>query len=344
MRPLIAVIGIIVHTPERVCYTTTAFIGRKDAVNSKTVAKAVVDAWEELGLPRDRVGVVLVDMKAFRGHLAAFFGNAGLRTCWAHSANKFGAAMQEHKGLADMRNYMRWMCSLLWGAQQAQRRQRYIAFIGATLLDYTATRWSSSMEIAAHHSKKLRAESHWVKQEAEDHKKKREKEIDENGEVVQLPTVLQNALDVLEKKRMLRHLSLTFYAGMGDPIYKFIEGLQVDIVLKSCRGGERRPIAHRLYARVPELEAKLENLVQDVTQVPEVLALFDLLKQYDLRASRISMLLRVGQKVLAVVQKYKRNQLGFFDEVRVFDLGQHDSMRRDINHYTLLFLDTTARH
>ena len=45
-------VNIIVHTPERVCYTTTAFIGRKEAVNSKTVAKAVMDAWEELGLPR----------------------------------------------------------------------------------------------------------------------------------------------------------------------------------------------------------------------------------------------------------------------------------------------------
>ena len=113
-----------------------------------------------------------------------------------------------------MRNYMRWMRSLLWGAQQAQRRQRYIDFIGATPPDYTDTQWSSSMKTAAHHSKNLRAEYQWLKQEAEDHKKKREKEIDENGEVVQLPTVLQNALDVLQKKRMLLHLSLTFYAGM----------------------------------------------------------------------------------------------------------------------------------
>ena len=77
---------------------------------------------------------------------------------------------------------------------------------------------------AAHHSKYLRGEYRWLKQEAQDHKKKRVNETDENAKVVQLPTVLQNALDVLEKKRMLLHLSLTFYAGMGDPIYKFIEG------------------------------------------------------------------------------------------------------------------------
>ena len=61
------------------------------------------------------------------------------------------------------------------------------------------TRWSSSMETAAHHSKYLRGEYQWLKQEAEDHKKKRVNETDENGEVVQLPTVLQSALNVLDK-------------------------------------------------------------------------------------------------------------------------------------------------
>ena len=93
---------------------------------------------------------------------------------------------------------------------------------------------------------------------------------------------------------MLLHMSVTFHAGMGDPIYKFIERIQVDVVPKGGRGGERRPIAHRLYARVLELEAKLENFVQDVTQVPGVLAPLDLLKQSELRASRINMRERVG--------------------------------------------------
>ena len=74
-----------------------------------------------------------------------------------------------------------------------------------------------------------------------------------------------------------------------------------------------------------------------------MLALLDLLKQSDLLMSRITMLQRVGQKVLAVVQKYKRNQLRFFEEVRFFYPGQHDSMPGDINHYTLLFSNTGAR-
>ena len=190
-------VNIIVHTPERVCYTMTAFIGRKEAINSLTFAKAVMDAWEQLGLPRDRLGVVMIDnggycAKAFKDHLAAFFGNARLRPCWAHSVNRFGVAMLEHKELADMCNYMRWMHSLLWGAQQAQRRQRYIDFIGESTPDYSDTGWSSSMETTAH-SKYLRGEYHWLKQEAE------KKRVNETGEIVQLPTVLQNALDVLEK-------------------------------------------------------------------------------------------------------------------------------------------------
>ena len=59
-------VNIIVHTCECVCYTTTtAFIGRKEAVNCNTVAKAVMDAWDQMVLPRDRVGVVLVD--SFKG-------------------------------------------------------------------------------------------------------------------------------------------------------------------------------------------------------------------------------------------------------------------------------------
>ena len=53
--------NIIVHTPKRVCYTMTAFIGRKEAVNSLTVAEAVMDAWDQRGLPRDHVELIVVD-------------------------------------------------------------------------------------------------------------------------------------------------------------------------------------------------------------------------------------------------------------------------------------------
>ena len=115
------------------------------------------------------------------------------------------------------------------------------------------------------------------------------------------------------------------------------------MVPKGGKDGERRPIAHRLFVPVLELEVKLETFVQDGTQVRGVLALLDLLKQPHLRASRVSLLQRVGQKVLVVVEKHKRNQLAFFDQVRVFDPRQCDSMPRDSSHYTLLFPDDKAR-
>ena len=51
-------VNIVVHTLEHVCYTTTAF---KEAVNSLTVAQAIIGAWEELALPWDCVKLVLVD-------------------------------------------------------------------------------------------------------------------------------------------------------------------------------------------------------------------------------------------------------------------------------------------
>ena len=52
------------------------------------------------------------------------------------------------------------------------------------------------------------------------------------------------------------------------------------------------------------------------TELRFLAALLDLLKQLDVRASRVSLLQRVGQKVLVVVEKHKRNQLAFFDQVR----------------------------
>ena len=64
-----------------------------------------------------------------------------------------------------MPNFKRWMRSLLWGAHQAQLRQRYIDFIGESPYDYTDACWSLSMETAAHHSKHLRNEYQWQKQE-----------------------------------------------------------------------------------------------------------------------------------------------------------------------------------
>ena len=91
------------------------------------------------------------------------------------------------------------------------------------------------------------SEYQWPKKEAGDHKKKWVNGTDGNGDVVQLPTVLQTAQDVLDKRCMLLHLSLTVYTGMGYPIYKFILGIQVDVVPKGGTDGERRPVAHRVY-------------------------------------------------------------------------------------------------
>ena len=52
---------------------------------------------------------------------------------------------------------------------------------------------------------------------------------------------------------------------MGDPIHNFIEGIEVHVVPKGGRDGERRPISHRLYAQVLELEANLDPFVPYVT-------------------------------------------------------------------------------
>ena len=65
--------NIIVHTLEHVYYTTTALIGHKEAVNSLIVAKAVMGAWDQLGLLRDHVKVVMVDNALFVHCALCFF-------------------------------------------------------------------------------------------------------------------------------------------------------------------------------------------------------------------------------------------------------------------------------
>ena len=81
---------------------------------------------------------------------------------------------------------------------------------------------------------------------------------------------------MVQKKCMLLHLSLMFYTGMGDPISKFSAKIQTDIIPKGTGDGERRPIAHGLYARVLHREAKAEIFVEDVAEVLGVYAPFDL--------------------------------------------------------------------
>ena len=61
-------------------------------------------------------------------------------------------------------------------------------------------------------------------------------------------TVLDKAIALFEKQRVVVHLQTTFFCSFGKPIYKFLIGLQVDIVPKGCADTMRHPIAHRLYS------------------------------------------------------------------------------------------------
>ena len=127
------------------CYITTAFIARNEAVNGATVGDAVIAAWEKLNLPRHAVKVVLVDnagycAKSFTEHLAAFFKNARLRTCWGHSGNRSAAPLQEHPNMTPLCTYMKYMQTLVHRNWFTSRRQRYIAFVGQKLPDYIDTR------------------------------------------------------------------------------------------------------------------------------------------------------------------------------------------------------------
>ena len=54
-------VNINVNTPERLCYTTTVVVSRKESMDNLTVAQAVMCAWNELGQPWERVEAVLVD-------------------------------------------------------------------------------------------------------------------------------------------------------------------------------------------------------------------------------------------------------------------------------------------
>ena len=112
-------VNIILTTQKRMCYVTTAFIDRKSPVNNITVANAIMNEWPALNLPREKVLLVLVDNAgycalAFTAHLQAFFPNAKLRTCWGHTGNRFGAAMLEHPDMAELREYLKLMRSLVF--------------------------------------------------------------------------------------------------------------------------------------------------------------------------------------------------------------------------------------
>lgn len=126
--------------------------------------------WEDSGLSTSAVRLILVDnagycAKAFKDHLQEYFPQATLRTCWAHSANRFGATIWEHKHMAPLRQYVTWMRSLVHGVNQCSRRQRYIAAIGKVLPDFTDTRWTSNLLSAEHHLVFFDKEVEWLQAE-----------------------------------------------------------------------------------------------------------------------------------------------------------------------------------
>ena len=98
----------------------------------------------------------------------------------------------------------------------------------------------------------------------------------------------------------------------------------------------RRPIAHRLYSRVLELEAELEGMQASLATVP---ALKTALSHHPktTQDKLVEQLTKVVAKVLRVVQKYKESQLDFYDQVRVLDPRQRDMMPKEISKYPALF-------
>ena len=114
-------------------------------------------------------------------------------------------------------------------------------------------------------------------------------------------TVLDKAIDMLHRQWVIIHLQATFFTAFGKPINQFWTGLQVDIVPKGKRQNPRRPIGHRLYSRVLELEARLEAYVRDVLSAPGVKRVMDLLTSPDMKQYYQKQLVEVRKKVLAVI-------------------------------------------
>ena len=256
----------------RIRYITSTFIARNDVVNGATVGAAVIAAWKKLNLPRHAVKLVWVDnagycAKSFREHLAALFKNSKLRTCWGHSGNWFAAPLEEHPNMTPLCTCMKYMRITHWSILGlVQRRQRYILFVGQKLPGYTDTRWSSACDSSEHHATFLVAELKWLYAGATRNEEK-ERDKDQTNDH---KTVLDRAVAVLEKQHIIVHLQATFSYSFGKPIYKFLIGLQVDIVPEGCADTICRPITHRLYNRVLELEAQLPVYVADFHTVPNV--------------------------------------------------------------------------
>ena len=100
----------------------------------------------------------------------------------------------------------------------------------------------------------------------------------------------------------------TSFRGFGKPIYNFLIGLQVDIVPNGCADTNRHPIAHRLYCRVLELEARLEVYVADVQTLPGVQTVLNLLHNADMKKHYATQLQR-RERVLGAKDEFFETEM-----------------------------------
>ena len=77
-------------------------------------------------------------------------------------------------------------------------------------------------------------------------------------------SVLQRAIQLIDRQRVIVHLQATFFPGFGKPVYDFLVGLQVGIVPKGCAEPAHRLLSHELCTRVQALEAQREASAEDV--------------------------------------------------------------------------------
>ena len=183
------------------------------------------------------------------------------------------------------------------------RGYRYKESVGKLLPDFVDTRWFTQSDTAQHHAPYYPKEVEWLKEEAKksDH------------------PYLGKANQLVARDGGGLQPQAIFVRLFGAPIYKFIEGLQVDIVPKGNEKQPLRPIAHRLYSRVLELEAELEGIHASLTMGPALKAAVS----YDPKTTQdklVEELTKVALKVLRVVQKYKESQLDFYVQVGVLIL------------------------
>ena len=92
-------------------------------------------------------------------------------------------------------------------------------------------------------------------------------------------SVLQRAIQLIDRQCIIVHLQATFFSGFGKPVYNFLVG----IAPKWCAESARQPFGHRLCTRVQALEAQLETSAEDVSTMVGVQPLLSLLRNDDMK-------------------------------------------------------------